>query len=205
MRHNDVKARPILFSGAMIRALLAGTKTQTRRIVKPWTKYVERAAWECRVVGGGFELALVGAERGHPLRCPYGRRGDYLWVRERAACYWGGWHYHADGPLKWGKDVSETTFRRPSIHMPRVASRITLRINDVRVERLQEISVSDAIDEGIDFTLNDEELEAVPRYRDLWEQINGVDSWSANPWIWALTFEVITQNVDAVMEAARAA
>lgn len=104
---------------------------------------------------------------------------------------------------------------RPAIHMPRWASRLTLRITDVRVERVQDISEKDAIEEGVwgtfiedgrywrNYSLSDEDAACSPMlnfpsesYRTLWESINGAGSWDANPWVWALTFEVLRGNVD---------
>lgn len=197
-----MRERGILFSAPMVRALLAGTKTQTRRIVKPPI--------------GGINWGK---------RCPYGQPGDRLWVREKwapvtatayrmsdgvqqtvnpndedtAAIYAAGWD--RSGPGRW----------RPSIHMPRWASRITLEVTGVRVERLQEISPADACAEGaaeildrphadplrsaaydkFGVTLNDGERYAgsVAAYAALWESINGPGSWDANPWVWVVEFK----------------
>ena len=234
-----MKSRPILFSAPMVRALLAGTKTQTRRVVKPQPIFSAAAgdSWEWHggsaLMKAGYGAPYVHTNRGHVVKamttiCPYGKPGDLLWVRERAAFYWNDWHYFADGPTAWGKDVSDKTFSRPSIHMPRAASRLTLRITDVRVERLQEISEEDARAEGIlhvGKTVNETDMwaqfgaiektsaglcadvryvgrTAVKAYERLWESINGCDSWAANPWCWCLTFDVIKQNVDTVLKAA---
>jgi hypothetical protein len=92
---------------------------------------------------------------------------------------------------------------RPSIHMPRWASRITLKITDVRVERLQDITEDDARAEGCKEThlYNDLYFTAYAQFGELWGSINGPGSWDENPWVWALEFEVIKQNVDQVMEA----
>lgn len=208
------KERPILFSGPMVRAILEGRKTQTRRIVKPQPRA------EMRPV---FELAS-----GKPQKdSPYGKPGDRLWVRETWGVYhsvksWTdcGYEYDGDfikGPLQ-GKTYSRTNtsdregvnefvvYRadgvtedgdtwRPSIHMPRWASRITLEVVSVRVERLQDISNDDAIAEGIDTVWRGDngphEFDQVPHFRTLWESINGPGSWDANPWVWCISFNRI--------------
>lgn len=199
--------RGILFSAPMVRALLAGTKTQTRRAVKPqpimrdgepiWPKDARRPK------GRGFE------------DCPYGRPGDRLWVRET----WCQTSTHGIVCRADGEISDEFGPWKPSIHMPRWASRITLEITDVRVERLQEISEADAIAEGIerlkdhplgfpvwkvcdhqDGTPGVEVLDYVGRdwtkdprraYQALWLSINGPGSWDANPWVWVIEFRRI--------------
>lgn len=177
-----MKERPILFSAPMVRALLAGTKTQTRREVKgqvpQWNESAEYREFCLRTI-----------------RCPYGPPGDRLWVRET----WGtsaGW----DGikpselpsilpnvPIRYAADGMKNDGRwRPSIFMLRWMSRITLELTAVRVERLNEISVEDALAEGIEHrSMNDPRVE----YKHLWESINGAGSWAKNPWVWALTFK----------------
>lgn len=198
--------KPILFSAPMVRAILAGAKTQTRRVVKPQPSSELLA-----------EYARIRSERGSDrsdaqmltdcVPCLYGSPGTRLWVRET----WGNGalpgypptyfyraddvHSHRDGwatppGLKW----------RPSIHMPRAASRITLEVTGVRVERLQDISEADAMAEGIQriagrYTFNGglhESRTAVESYRYLWESINGTESWSANSWVWVVEFRRVT-------------
>lgn len=204
-----MKERPILFNGAMVRALLAGTKTQTRRVVKPQPR---------RVDGGvpfGDAPAWAHAEPGSAMmRCPYGKPGDWLWVKEtwRTArsldnkspnamgemCIdagyrkpWAPLAYEADGHrnTEWrGFEMAgdaEPGKTRVSIHMPRWASRITLEITSVRVERLQDISEADAIAEGV---YTDPASPAYDAYAQLWDEINGPGSWAANPWVWVLEF-----------------
>mgnify|MGYP001809841647 CR=1 FL=1 len=198
-----MKEIPILFSAPMVRALLAGTKTQTRR------------AWR-EQPPAGVRVAYV---PGH-TRTPYGQRGDRLWVREawrttgddgrcddmpprdlQPHSVW----YEADGDAHWRTLVGKL---RPSMFMPRWASRITLEVTEVRVERLQVISEADAIAEGIeqftDFlpsghwrrydkaTFNSYVSSPVDSYASLWESINGPESWAANPWVWAVSFRRIT-------------
>ena len=205
-------ARPILFSGPMVRALLEGRKTQTRRAVKAPT------------ARGGFVLSFnhgipefnFGPDDHKPNgdlrwhRCPYGQPGDLLWVREtfmpmphlNAKAF-----YRASDRLVGGRWSSP-------IHMPRTLSRLTLRIADVRVQRLQDISEADAVAEGVEPFTDFLPAGHWRRYRDggwnayvdnpiasyasLWTEINGPGSWDANPWVWALTFEVIKANVEQV-------
>lgn len=191
-----MRERPILMSAPMVRALLAGTKTQTRRVVKPQPSILsgDLLCWK--------DDALTDDEMA--ARCPYGRPGDRLWVREThsigpgpgvplqpgesaGTLRWPHVTYLADGAIerrdtRWKGAFGVT---RPSIHMPRWASRITLRITDVQVERLQDISEKDAVAEGT-AGHPDGPWHA---YRSLWTLINGPGSWDANPWVWVLTFE----------------
>lgn len=205
-----MKERPIIFNGAMVRAILEGRKSQTRRVVK-------------------FGKHPSGSTNNQPPMnaCPYGQPGDRLWVRET----WQGpmipedcmeeFHehgreqfqspgfcaYRASGDSAEFFDLAEdeTVCRwRPSIHMPRWASRITLEVTAVRVERLQEISEADARAEGSDCLISDNTTEAdrslldLPLYENgspyrngfalLWESINGDGSWDANPWVWVVDF-----------------
>ena len=207
----NVKKRPILFSAPMVRAILAGTKTQTRRVVKPQFSAdavpAEMPAtdpiggW---VVGGysGVWWCDAAANPDESKRCPYGKPGDRLWVRE---AFSGARAYEMHGyPLKeWGNKIwfwadgnpqrGDWTKPRPSIHMPRHLSRITLEVTGVRVERLQDISVADAIAEGVvECNQNLRGLEPCMEWRyayeDLWGQINGQGSWDANPWVWVVSF-----------------
>ncbi len=207
-----MKERGILFSAPMVRALLAGTKTQTRRVVK----------W--RDVDAGLSLSFSGLRaygyaqgwvlesdsrtstewRCKPTPCPYGQLGDRLWVRETFA---GSIAYERHGyPLKdWGNKLwyvadgeprsGQWTRPRPSIHMPRALSRITLEVTGVRVERLQDISEADAQAEGVDPADEPNQLRwqhYSPHgvaYARLWDDINGPGSWDANPWVWVVEFK----------------
>lgn len=204
-----MKERPILFSGPMVRAILAGTKTQTRRVCK------------ARDVSGQPLSEYSGDALDALVRSlsPYGKPGDRLWVRENGwqrpertqrmmrdgADTWEPYYYDADGYTDLEREqFKEWGFkRRPSIHMPRWASRILLEVTDVRVERLQDISEDDAMAEGIDPLQNHPGRfvsehspglnfpSAKAAYRDLWEHINGPGSWDANPWVWAVIFRRI--------------
>lgn len=201
-----MKERPILFSAPMVRAIMAGTKTQTRRIAK-----IDGFAY-----GKPYREVSVGpATTGlQDVSCPYGQPGDRLWVRETWQAVSGtdrarrivmnprpsfGWVEYAASPI----DEAPPRWR-PSIHMPRWASRITLEITTIRVERLQDISEADAIAEGVDCfpgCRQDDDAAAfnrigpvdndsfpIARYAVLWEQINGPGSWGANPWVWVVEF-----------------
>ena len=216
------KARPILFSSSMVRALLAGTKTQTRRVVKgvPFWDHYGRDIMDWDLSGiHQCEDDLVGTDRWaldvqtevddnsrRIIRCPYGMPGDRLWVREAHAIDGERVFYRAGHEEAEARGPRVDVRWRPSIHMPRWASRITLKITDVRVERLQEISAEDADAEcfGGDFPEN-VLPEVFPRreggwghlslpecYGRLWEHINGAGSWAANPWVWAVSFSVTT-------------
>ena len=292
--------RPILFSGAMVRAILDGTKTQTRRVVKGRGsrglpefhggrgEENDSSAWGWFFDGPdhhGYEVLARGLDERHDhglvsMPCPFGRVGDRLWVRETWRT--GAWRddgrvaldyaaspeatrtpwlrppaevfrrlakqgmdechravrrgslieEHTDGRFTWPHGGSPCRWR-PSIHMPRWASRITLEVTGVRVDRLNAISEEDALAEGVDVHMMPEEWRAVRqqhgrneaitfdrepsadliaalRLRDvthaparpmrsavsgfssLWESINGDGSWKANPWVWCVSFKVVT-------------
>lgn len=200
-----MKERPILFNAPMVRALLAGTKTQTRRICKPQpygngfmvghelvchNDYLPPSVMLMDVGKGKNQYTTSDAE-GWESDCPYGAPGDSLWVRETFARYnieahRHDWAYAATPAADWPKDGRW----RPSIHMPRAASRITLEVTGVRVERLQKISEADALAEGARLhTDKDPDYGYAGWYRALWESINGPESWAANPWVWVVEFK----------------
>ncbi|MDP3405080.1 MAG: hypothetical protein Q8S03_10350 [Brevundimonas sp.] len=189
--------RPILFSGPMVRALLDGRKTQTRRIVKPQPRVHENGSYGWDAGRGARCAGLAGTHwpptLGLDCMSPYGGPGDRLWVRETwcHADTRSGFAYCADTPL--GSDQTGNGWR-PSIHMPRAACRLTLNVTGIRVERLQDISEADAEAEGVQTPALVPILGAFWSSRDgyarLWNHINGPDSWSANPWVWVVTFEV---------------
>ena len=186
--------RPILFSAPMVRAILAGTKTQTRRVLKGMQP------WGCN--GGKPEWAIAGTQP----PCPYGQPGDLLWVRETFAegihqmADVNHWVYAAD---RFGEQQRLGDRWKPSIHMPRAACRLVLEITSVRAERLQAISENDAKAEGIEQTAHDfwrlygshygANATFSPRtsFRTLWESINGAESWAADPWVWVVEFRSI--------------
>lgn len=234
-----MKDRPILFSAPMVRAILAGTKTQTRRVVKPQPDLlngyfefsgVSKDAWpEPNVMVAYTPSGKFGVCKPPYFRMPYGVPGDRLWVRETWCQKWDdqdGFAYNAEGNLDptcvWyradGVDVRAadgdgfTRYRRdgweaspwkPSIFMPRWASRITLEVCSVRVERLHAISEQDAIAEGIgrkqgsgiwqDYLgKNDGYAYPTQSYRSLWDSINGkTHPWDSNPWVWVVKFRPV--------------
>jgi hypothetical protein len=194
-----MKERPILFSGSMVRALLAGTKTQTRRVAKP-VRHPDLG----NVYAPG--ALVLEHEPQHVIDrcCPYGRPGDRLWVREA--------FMHEPADFCWEAGVSipcrpaETVYRadfpnsqpgegwKPSIHMPRNLSRILLEITSVHVERLQDISEADALAEGVPHSLNlPGGRFARENFEHLWWTINGDGSWESNPWVWVVEFKRVQQ------------
>ncbi|PXW42032.1 hypothetical protein DET57_11424 [Klebsiella oxytoca] len=241
--------RGMIFNGEMVRAILDGRKTQTRRIMKnqPAGEYPETPAL-VRSVGDGFQWY------GHygescVFHCPYGAVGDRIWVREtwatlgnedgccvdweenlckggersaariyRASCEqrpgdYGPWSIPDDA--YWKPHTEYQKFEgawRPSIHMPRWASRILLEITDVHVERLNSISESDARFEGVGSAIwfaakgvpEDEwtslsehgaaQASHINRFATLWESIYGEESWKANPWVWVIEFKRIEES-----------
>jgi len=183
-----VKERPILFSAQMVRAILQGRKTQTRRIVKG-LPYAPLAFAEFTAADpSGFWGFGHANNPIHCIHCPYGETGDRLWVRETHCKYGGGFIYRADyGNLTPISDGVGGPWK-PSIHMPRVASRIALEITGVRVERLDDISEADAIAEGCQCAGVPASLTNRGAFAKLWESINGPESWAANPLVWVVEF-----------------
>ena len=193
-----MKERPILFSAPMVRALLDGSKTQTRRVVKGSEKWPTTAVKAVVLQTRGTSMA-VDAQRqcyGPEIKCPYGMPGDGLWVRET----WlqtnpfteGGMHtygYRATDAIEFPDAIW-----KPSIHMPRKASRVDLGVKSVRVERLQDINRGDAMAEGCSFPNMANGADPRKWYADLWSTINGAGSWDANPWVWVVEFQVVKQS-----------
>jgi len=214
------KERPILFSAPMVRALLDGSKTQTRRVVKM------PPSWDCVVYAdwgnGWWPYRSDDGESPNydnneiPLNCPYGQPGDILWVREswhqRGSWQAPGWPEAEPEDYYWSgtrqvvyaadsANPGDGWRSRPSIHMPRWASRILLEVVSVRVERLQDIGEADARAEGV--TIEDRHTvgycageflpPSIRAYRDLWEQINGAGTWDASPWVWVVEFKRVSE------------
>lgn len=215
----------MIFNAEMVRALLDGRKTQTRRPIK-WkqTRFTEIGEREDGSKWPWSEDAEHACDFWHP--CPFGVVGDRIWVREtwgvvshafsddglmidwvpdRPATaihempfgngYYSGYAiYAADGDFTWGDDDGYEDGRscwKPSIHMPRAASRILLEINDVRVERLRSMSQDDARAEGVIAASGP--MEAGLAFRELWDSIYGEESWKANPWVWVIKFKRIEE------------
>lgn len=210
-----IKEKPILFSAPMVRAILDGSKTQTRRIIKPQPQYEILGNFPC----------WNDPQTNKRIVCPYGHTGDQLWVRETFSgphCFGTQYdvpstppsvwpnnsdiHYWADGNPEFG----DWTCPRPSIHMPRWASRTTLEITSVRVERLNDISGADAAAEGIAHDHSEDGLfyyvkglmretavdsrehsPVIQCYLKLWAHINGAGSCDLNPYVWVIEFKRI--------------
>lgn len=241
-----MKERGMIFNGEMVRAILDGRKTQTRRIVKGTDGAVKFCKeWDIN----GEEIFVVLGEKDHTgmnpvlgaISCPFGAVGDRIWVREtwgvvsheldddgriqpwkpdRPATaihempfgngyYSGHAIYAADGDFTWGDDDGYEDGRscwKPSIHMPRAASRILLEITDVRVERLNAISQEDAQAEGMELTgwrptysdpdSGGEVMTPYDNFAELWSSIYGEESWQATPWVWVIEFKRVEGGAD---------
>lgn len=207
--HASICEKPILFSAPMVQAILHGKKTQTRRTVKvqPPDHAIEVFDWRAPHIAesakaseGCYYNDMDGLH--FHCKCPYGTIGDRLWVRESfAVCADNNIFFKADGkPDPW-----DGVKWKPSIHMPRKASRINLQIDAIHCERLNAISEDDAIAEGIEsephrvlgrhYKLYGDlekhnQWTVGPKwsYETLWEAINGPGSWAANPWVWVVQF-----------------
>lgn len=198
-----MKERGMIFNGEMVRAILDGRKTQTRRIMKnqPAGDFPQTPALIRNVVGAGFQWYGHYGESGI-FNCPFGAVGDRIWVRETWAeagasapdlkLYRANYPEHVPTHYENVPPADEIRWT-PSIHMPRWASRLTLEITCVRVERLRDLSEDDAKSEGItppsggvlpgwEYRIN---------FRDLWMSIYGADNWEANPWVWVIEFKVV--------------
>ena len=237
-----MKARPILFSGPMVRALLEGRKTQTRRDIKaPTTQGDFVVSWNDGIPEYNFGPDDYKEKDGSPQwrHCPYGQPGDLLYVREgfeqvhplqvaegrysqegqagipgppgityrviyRADGEYPGIHHNGGKGWPYRELCTEKCSHGegeqgyvgwgPSMFMPRWASRLTLQVKSVRVERLNDIGQGDACAEGAPAP-----HEPIGWYSELWESINGKGSWAANPWVWVVEFEVHKFNVDDVI------
>ena len=223
-----MKDRPILLSPEMVQATLEGRKTQTRRVIKPQPDAIILGE-PCWNIGGYRARIHRGVssprrtENLHPLICPYGQPGDRLWVKEGHYLH-GIWDHKMDSDgksqcsFKLNRDMGvqfiepnvtitgrSTTIpgwhKRNSLFMPRWASRVTLEVKEVRVERLQYISEMDALAEGTPGghgAIPGDGYNATPyeQYRWLWEQIHDPGSWDANPWVWVITFDILQQTHD---------
>ena len=226
-----IKERPILFSALMVRAILDVRKTQTRRVMKfqpPSSDYQLSRLMDTtdrtlrKHIGKLHWVKMDGLnivdETPDYFLCPYGEIGDRLWIKETYCKHGALISYKADDDwiAEYRKssdfNVIDNPKWEPSIYMPRIASRITLEITDIRVERLQDISEDDAIKEGISkvpfrpddgFPLCDGFMvgkddgvsgllaSPITAYKKLWESINGKGSWDLNPWVWVIQFKRI--------------
>ncbi|EPH1852755.1 hypothetical protein ACJJBP_22785 [Pseudomonas aeruginosa] len=224
-----MKERPILFTGPMVRAILEGRKTVTRRVVTPQPDFLGS------MVDPNTPFKTLDAGLHARIKCPYGEPGDRLWVRETWTdvnmCGAPALAYRADEDIRdlmeepgflddrgafnyddprvkpypfacWYAELDQARWR-PSIHMPRWASRILLEITAVRVERLQDISEEQALAEGVRGEPCDHARQACAdigcwgdtakgAFGFLWEQLNGAGAWQANPWVWVVEFKRVT-------------
>ena len=208
-----MKSTPILFNAEMVNAILDGRKTQTRRMVKtpePWTLERQDENLVTYACSDGEYYDVVS-------KSPFGQVGDRIWVRE--TCKIARDHnflpdqsrdvyYRADNVEDWNLPASYPEKWTPSIHMPRWASRITLEITDVRVERLQDITAEDAQSEGVQ-PIEEDHFGCYPLYNEgytsitidprcsfatLWSSIYGEKSWDGNPWVWVVEFKRVENN-----------
>lgn len=190
--HSNSKERGMIFNSEMVRAILSGQKTQTRRVMKP------QPVLEDAFVGGITKPTWIYKGTATPSgwimhnMCPFGAVGDLIWVRETHHLDQYGYTYKAD--RDWIKDMRENgAFGcdekwTPSMHMKRCASRILLEITNVRVERLNDISEEDAKAEGAPTeccVIGDKHFLG---FRSLWKSIYGEESWQVNPWVWVIEF-----------------
>lgn len=183
-----MKERPIIFNAEMVRAILDGRKTQTRRVIKelmPELQYQHRDVLRCE----GIDLTPEGFMALH--KCPYGQPGDRLWVRETWATvgenHVAVWKTY---PQCLPKDVNlEEVKWKQRQWMPRWASRITLEIVNVRVERLQDITETDIKAEG--FTYWNYPESNIEDFKVCWKKIYGPGAWDKNPWVWVVEFKKI--------------
>ncbi|EKQ6240051.1 TPA: hypothetical protein ACRZF4_000628 [Escherichia coli] len=191
-----MKERGMIFNGEMVRAILHGRKTQTRRPANPSTANL-------------LDLQEQYPHKKYNISCPFGAVGDRIWVRETWAeagagapdlkLYRANYPEHVPTHYENVPPVDEIRWT-PSIHMPRWASRITLEITCVRVERLNSISQKDAQAEGMELTgwrptysdpdSGGEVWTPYDNFAQLWESIYGEESWKANPWVWVIEFKV---------------
>ena len=226
-----MKEKPILFNGEMVRAILAGRKTQTRRVIKPQPKTPQFEHLGVGITGlwCGYTPSWHGGPRVWEARCPYGKPGDQLWVRETFAelceladpwceCedeapdnphhfieyradsfnkYPGQWDDAFTDEIEHAKEEGYLPRWKPSIFMPRWASRIQLRVESVRVERVRDISEEDALAEGcIPWVENGQEVDSARSdFAQLWNSINEERGfgWEKDPWVWVVEFSVIEE------------
>lgn len=212
-----MKEHPILFSAQMVLAIMEGRKTQTRRVVKKQPNIDPQTGdFLFTYSDGTQEVSPIEhwIKIQKKLHCPYGKPGDSLWVRETWAKQLdGNFIYRADYPEWQLADNTATGHWKPSIFMPRSASRILLEITDIRIERLNDISETDSIAEGVESWIEtrwksqpthykiyyrgpgDESTHsslAKFSYETLWQSINGPKSWDENPFVWVITFKNIS-------------
>jgi hypothetical protein len=201
-RKRGVEMKPIIFSTPMVQAILDGRKTQTRRVINPSRKQINfMGDMDIRSLvrpdESTEEWLQLRSENGSPVTCikvPY-QPGDILWVRET-------WSRDENGEYVYRTNYGTTEddsfppsmFKwKPSIHMPREAARIFLRVKTVRVERVQDITAHDAIREGMESEIP---FDTVDEFKELWNNLNAKRGygWESNPWVWVVKFERISKD-----------
>ena len=209
------RERPIIFSAPMIRAILAGRKMQTRRVVKPQPDWIRPAVGLDGVAHGYCGSGPTGG-----IRCPYGVPGDRLWVKEAFVIGYPAedgylittdadgndideqvWYRATEPEFTWLDDDGGMTGKVPwksPLFMPRWASRITLEITEVRVERVQSISEADVRAEGIEWNEGPFRVghtNHISAFKSSWDKLNGPRGfpWESNPWVWVLSFRRIEE------------
>lgn len=213
------KERPILFSTEMVKAILDGRKTQTRRVIKPpnkfskpnnWTSVVEHSGGGWMATDGDPRQLIEISEKG--FKCPYGQVGDRLWVREtwrvnkhfdkmkHSERIWIAMNGDVYGCIDYKAKSRKEDFWgrwRSAMFMPRWASRITLEITDIRVERLNNINENDIINEGVQFPKGENTLDnnLFEEWKKLWDSINKKRGygWEKNPYVWVVEFKKINK------------
>lgn len=222
----EPRERPILFSAPMVRAILAGTKTQTRRVVDigkvkqpvTWVGWNENGSdgpgWYAQDVLGPSSAGPAELCEETKLTARYGGPGDVLWGKETWRVFGGPEYEYQRDPASVQYRADEVAFEqkewRPSIFMPKWASRIRQTLTEVRIQRVTDISEEDAIAEGV-MSLSEEEVAAcarkleprtftrgpaVARYEVLWDALNSKRpgcAWRDAPWVWAISFKVVRQ------------
>jgi len=221
---DDVDEHPIIFNDWSIHRIFAGEKTQTRRIVKPQPPHNEVHGPEMytpakvgpggKITPGGDHYGVYGPHGEWGVKCPYGQPGDVLWVREGfqfpefeddvsprdLVDYWVG-EAGAPPPVKYSTGETKRAWnghdwgrKRPSIHMPRELCRLRLRVEDVRVERVQSITKEDAEAEGVASMLDDvspyemTKTTCIEAFQHKWNDIHGDGAWGRNEWVWVIEF-----------------
>lgn len=203
-----MKERPILFSTEMVKAILEGRKTMTRRIIKPQPD--DDGLHDHTRFPMSLDSTLQGwngsTEEGESrqFNCRYGYPSDVLWVRESFAHYQTDTGFEIPGTyrFKTDRDITDDVKFKPSIHLPKAAARIWLEVTKLKVERLHDISNEDAIAEGVNHGDQPSKtiggikttmvLDAKSEYFSLWSTINGEESLTENPWVWVVEFKVLS-------------
>ncbi|EMC2599703.1 hypothetical protein LLG12_24125 [Klebsiella pneumoniae] len=198
-----ITERGMIFNAEMVRALLSGRKTQTRRIIKPQPEATLSGSLSGKWLSRPLNGLLLPKIEDIAIHCPFGSVGDRIWVREAFRVHSRATDvatlvYKASERNSWTEQTRRVPVAvcnkpatpekwTPSLHMPRWASRILLEITGVRVERLRSMSQDDARAEGVIAASGP--MEAGLAFRELWDSIYGEESWKANPWVWVIEFK----------------